>query len=174
MRERPNPNGAEPGLTDLLKRLGDDASALVRGEVALAKLEVGESVRAIVRDSGKLVGALTLAVLGALALTAALIIGIGHLLDGSFGWAALIVGVVFLAIGAVLARYGLRAFNGGDLMPTASLDSIAMSRDLVTREVRELTRELTGPEAEAERKVEAGMDSSAAAQRAIRERTLKP
>lgn len=169
MRERPTPDDAEPGLADLLKRLGDDASALVRGEVALAKLEVGESVRAIVRDSGKLAGALTLAVLGALALTAALIIGLGHLLDGRFGWAALIVGVVFLIIGAILARYGLRAFNGEELMPTASLDSIGKTRKLVSREVRDMTRELMEPEPDSD-----GALGPSAAQRAIRERTLQP
>ena len=85
MQQPHSGNGAAPGLTDLFRRLADDASALVRGEVALAKLEMREAARGLVRDSSKLAIAFALAWLGGIALTAAAVIGVAHLLGGRFG-----------------------------------------------------------------------------------------
>jgi uncharacterized membrane protein YqjE len=169
MRERPHTDGTEPGLTELLRRLADHASSLVRGEVALAKLEMRESVRALARDSGKLAAALTLAWFGGLALTAALIVGVAHLLDGRFGLAALIVGILFLVIGAILARSGMRALSDGELRPEATIDSIARSRDWAKREIRQLREELAGSHDDAA--TEAGPTPAVPSARA---RTLQP
>lgn len=85
MQQPHSGNGAAPGLTDLFRRLADDASALVRGEVALAKLEMREAARGLVRDSSKLAIAFALAWFGGIALTAAAVIGVAHLLGGRFG-----------------------------------------------------------------------------------------
>ncbi len=171
MRKQATSDGSSNGLADLLRRLADNASALVRGEVALAKLEMRDAARALVRDSGKLAAAFTLAWFGGLALTAALVIGVAHLLDGRFGFAALIVGVVFLAIGALLARSGMRVFSEGELKPEATLESISESRDWAKREIRNLREELArGAPAQA-------LPSDTGPQQAsipARERTLQP
>lgn len=144
MGEAPRANGKEAGLGELLRRLGDDASSLVRGEVALAKLELREAVQTAARDSAKLGVALALGIVGALALTAAAIIGLAYLLDGRFGLSALIVGVVLILIAALLARSGMRALSSGALKPAATIDSIGESRDWARRELRELRRDLKG------------------------------
>lgn len=146
MRQPSTGNGAEPGLTDLFRRLADHASSLVRGEVALAKLEMREAARGLMRDSTKLVLALTLAWFGGLALTAAAAIGVGHLLGGRFGLGALIVGVVFLVVGALLARSGMRVFSSGELRPAATLASLDRTSSWAKQELREMKQELTATE----------------------------
>ena len=144
MRDQPHGNGKEAGFGDLLRRLGDDASELVRGEVALAKLEMREAAQGLARDSAKLGVAVGLGIIGAFALTAAAIIGLGHLLGGRFGFSALIVGVVFVVIAALLGRSGARALSGDALKPAATIDSIGESRDWAKRELRDLRRDLKG------------------------------
>jgi uncharacterized membrane protein YqjE len=143
MTDHNAPNGNRPGIGDLLRRLGDDASALVRNEIGLAKLEMRQAVQALMRDSAKLGVALTLACIGALALTAALVIGLAHLLGERYGFAALIVGVVFLVVGAMLARGGVKGLGGGALKPAATMTTLAESRDWAADELRQLKRELT-------------------------------
>lgn len=142
MADHESANGKQGGITDLLRRLGDDVSALVRNEVALAKLELRETVQVLVRDSAKLGIAFTLAWIGALALTAALIIGVAHLIGDRYGTAALIVGVLFLGIGGLLARAGMKGLGGGALKPTATMATLGENRDWAAQELRELKQEL--------------------------------
>ena len=162
----PTGNGAEPGLTDLFRRLADHASSLVRGEVALAKLEMREAARGLMRDSSKLAIAFTLAWFGGISLTAAAVIGVGHLLGGRFGFGALIVGVLFLFVGGLLARSGMRVFNSGELRPDATIASLDRTGTWAKKELKELTQELT-----------TGADDTAieaAAGHRTTERTLQP
>lgn len=148
MRQPHAGNGAEPGLTNLFRRLADHASALVRGEVALAKLEMREAARGLMRDSSKLAIAFALAWFGGIALTAAAVIGVGHLLGGRFGFGALIVGAVFLLVGGVLARSGMRVFSSGELRPEATLASLDRTGTWARQELREMKQELTAGEHE--------------------------
>lgn len=166
MRRATTGNGAEPGLTDLFRRLADHASTLVRGEVALAKLEMREAVRGMARDSSKLAIAFVLVWFGGIALTAAAVIGVGHLLGGRFGFGALIVGVLFLVIGGLLARSGMRALSAGDLRPDATIASLDRTTTWAKQELREMRQELTSGEPDA-------IDAGPAAARE-HERTLRP
>lgn len=142
MADHESANEKQGGITDLLRRLGDDVSALVRNEVALAKLEIRESVQMLVRDSAKLGVAFTLAWIGALALTAALIIGVAHLIGDRYGVAALIVGVLFLGIGGLLARAGIKGLGSGALTPAATMATLGENRDWAAQELQELRTEL--------------------------------
>lgn len=137
-----DPTNTKGGIADLLRRLGDDVSALVRNEIALAKLEVREAMQMLMRDSAKLGVAFTLAWLGALALTAALIIGVAHLIGDRYGFAALIVGVLFLAVGGLLARSGVKRIGSGALKPAATMRSLEENRDWASQELRDLRQEL--------------------------------
>jgi MFS family permease len=96
LRERP--------LGDLVKQLAEQTSTLVRQEVELAKAEVAQKGRQAGKGAGLIGAAAVIGLLAAGALTAFLIM----LLDGALAnWlAALIVGVVFGAIAAVLALQG--------------------------------------------------------------------
>jgi uncharacterized membrane protein YqjE len=131
----PRTNG-DASLRELLRQLADDGSALVRSEIALAKVEMKETGRQLALDGVKLVIALGLAGLGALALTAALIVGIGTALGGMYWVAALGVGLLFLVIGGVLAQRGISGLQGNSMKPEHTLRSLQQDRTMVQREAR--------------------------------------
>jgi uncharacterized membrane protein YqjE len=91
-------------IADLLKQLSEQTTTLVRQELELAKAEVGEKGKKAGAGAGMFGGAGAAALLGLGALTAALI----TLLDNAMSTqlAALIAGVVWLAIAGVLAMQG--------------------------------------------------------------------
>lgn len=104
------PNGTGGGdlrdrpIGDLLKQLSEQTTTLVRQELELAKAEVSEKGKKAGAGAGMFGGAGAAALLGLGSLTAAAI----TLLDNAMSTqlAALIVGVVWLAVAAVLAMQG--------------------------------------------------------------------
>ena len=96
LRERP--------LGDLVKQLADQTSTLMRQEIKLAKAETTEKAKVAGKGAGLIGAGAVLALLGAGALTAFLIM----LLDGALAnWlSALIVGIVFVALAGALAMAG--------------------------------------------------------------------
>jgi xanthine/uracil permease len=86
----------------LLSRLLGDFTALVRNEVALAKAELADSASRARAGMVALIAAVATLLAGALTLIAALILGLAEVMEP---WlAALVVGVVFAAVGLVLLR----------------------------------------------------------------------
>lgn len=113
---------ANRGLADIVGGLAGDVRDMVKGEIALARTELDQklhrSLMALVRlAGGALVGFAGLVVLlEGVAMALALVMR---------PWAAaMIVGLVIIAIGVVLARSGLAALSVSALAPdrtTASL-----------------------------------------------------
>jgi uncharacterized membrane protein YqjE len=96
LRERP--------IGELLKQLSQETATLVRQELDLAKAEVSEKGKTAGAGAGMFGGAGMSAFLGLAALTAAAIAGLDTAMRT---WlAALIVGVVWLAVAGVLALMG--------------------------------------------------------------------
>jgi uncharacterized membrane protein YqjE len=94
----------EQPIGDLLKRLSEDTSTLVRQEMALARAELSEQGKRAGTGAGMLGGAGVAGLLTLGALTATLI---GVLDTGMAFWlAALIVTVVWAAVAGVLALQG--------------------------------------------------------------------
>ncbi|HYH83448.1 MAG TPA: phage holin family protein, partial [Longimicrobium sp.] len=89
----PVPPAAEDGAGEsfavLFRRLGADASTLVRQELALARAELRRSVHTLLGNGGKLLAGTVLAALGGLVLLEALVFGVGDLLGGRYWLAAL-------------------------------------------------------------------------------------
>jgi hypothetical protein len=96
LRDRP--------IGDLLKQLSEQTTTLVKQELELAKAEVAEKGKKAGAGAGMFGGAGVSAFMGLGALTAAAIAALDSLM--STGLAALIVGVVWLAIAGVLAMTG--------------------------------------------------------------------
>ena len=138
----PRPVGREPELAPLFRQLAQDSSALIRQEIALAKAEVRQSVRQTTNGVLKLAIAGGLAAAGGLVLTAFLVILVGQLL-GNYWASALIVGAVYLLIGALFGFAGmrrLRALQG----PDATIATLKEDRDWARAEMQELKRDLRG------------------------------
>ena len=103
---------AEPDATigDLIGRLTDDSKRLARDEVRLAKLEMGENLRAGGRGVMWLALAFGIGVIALVALTIALTAAIGRAAEHM--WVgALVTGLVELGLGAWLISRGLKAFG---------------------------------------------------------------
>lgn len=131
----------EPQLRELLKQLASESSDLMRNEMALAKLEIRDMAREVALDSAKLAAAIGLALAGALALMAAAVIGLGHLLDGQFGLAALIIGALMLLIGGLMARGGIQGLKQ---MPKAeqTVRSMKTNKEWASREIQDFKDEI--------------------------------
>jgi uncharacterized membrane protein YqjE len=134
--------GGEPSLGDLLKRLTTDTGELVRQEVGLAKAEMREVGATVARDGAKIGIAAGLALAGTLALTAFAIIALGDLLD-NYWLAALIVGVVMLAIGGLLVRSAVNDVKRRGLAPTQTVDTLREDAEWAKQEARQVKKELT-------------------------------
>ncbi|HEX6135292.1 MAG TPA: phage holin family protein [Longimicrobiales bacterium] len=132
----------ETHVRDLLKQLAADGSDLVRNEISLAKLEMREMARGVALDSAKLAAAFGIVLLGGLVLTAAAVIGLGHLLDGRFGLAAVIVGAVLLLIGGLFARGGIEGLRNTPKKPEEAVRSVQRDKEWATRELKEFRQEI--------------------------------
>lgn len=97
----------EPSLGQLIVGATRDISGLVRDEVALAKAELRDDVKAVARGSGMFAGAGFLAVLAVIMLSAAAAYGIVAL-GLHPAWAFLIIAGVYLLICGILALIGIK------------------------------------------------------------------
>ncbi|MDQ4081057.1 MAG: phage holin family protein [Gemmatimonadota bacterium] len=98
-------------VTDLVGQLAQDSKRLVGDEILLAKLEVKEGVREGARGILWLSMAFGIGVIALVALTIALVSLLGRLADGNYWVGALVIGVVELAVGALLIMRGVRRFS---------------------------------------------------------------
>ncbi|WP_153506381.1 phage holin family protein [Cumulibacter manganitolerans] len=95
-------------LSDIGRIVGnitEDLSALVRQETELAKAEIKQSASRAGKGAGLFAGGGVAAHMALLFLSIALWWGIANLIE-SFGWAALIVGVLWAIAAAVMAAMG--------------------------------------------------------------------
>jgi len=131
----------EEPIGELLKRLGQDAGTLVKQEITLAKLELRDSVKSLAKDAGTLGAAAGLALLGALALLAFLIVGLGALLD-NYWLSALLVAVLLLGAAAIMARGALGHIKRNSLAPRETVQTLQDDQRWAKREVQELKQSM--------------------------------
>jgi hypothetical protein len=132
----------EPSIGELFGQLSSDAGRLIQQEVALAKAELRETTSMLARDTAKFGVAAALGLLGALAATAFLIIGLGDLLDNY--WAsALLVTIVYLAIAGFLAKSAMNEIKRRGVKPEQTLATLREDANWAKREAQGLKRDLT-------------------------------
>ena len=131
----------EVPVGDLLRRIGQDAGTLVRDEIALAKLELRESAQSYVKPAIKLGIAAGAGLVGALALTAFLIIALGDALD-NYWLSALIVTIVLLATAAALAKGAMSTIKETSLAPRETVQTLREDKQWASREVRDFKQSL--------------------------------
>jgi len=114
--------GAGRPVAALLSDLAGETSTLVRQEIALFKAELSGKLTRIGVGTGALAVGGVIAFSGWLALLAAAILGLSHVLAP---WlSALIIGVVVIALGAGLALFGKSRLKADALLPRRTLNSL--------------------------------------------------
>lgn len=139
-----SPDGEEGrSLGSLFRDLSADASVLIRQEVALAKTEMRRNVRALARDVGSMALWGVVAALGGLVMVAFLVAGLGDLLD-NYWLAALIVALLFIAVGAFMALRSLRHLRTVQMKPQETVATLRDTQAWAQGEAAELRAALTG------------------------------
>ena len=132
----------DPSLGELFRQLAQDGSALIRQELALAKGEIGESVRRGAGGAGWIAAGGVVALLGLLVLIAALVVGIGDALD-SYWLGALVVGGAFVAVGGMLALLAAKRLKRVAFAPAATIETLRDDARWAQAEIQQVKRELT-------------------------------
>jgi hypothetical protein len=112
----------DQSLGELFSRLSGDLSALMRDEVQLAKVELTESTKRAARAGGMLGAAAFAGYLAVVVLTFALAWGLAEVVP--VGVAFLVVGILWLAIGAVLFVTGRERMRTADLKPEQTIETM--------------------------------------------------
>ena len=121
--ETPPPDPKDASTGELIGRLTDQVTTLVRDEVRLAQAEVTQKAKRLGIGAGLFGGAGLMALLGVNALVVAVIFGIATALPG---WlAALIVAAGLFVIGGVLALIGKKETQGATPpLPTEAIAGV--------------------------------------------------
>jgi Flp pilus assembly protein TadB len=114
----------ERSIGELFGELSQDMALLVRQEAQLAKTEMQQKVSKATTDLVAVATGGFVALLGALALTAAIILLLIHPIGITPWLAALIVAVVFGVIGWVLLQRGLKELKRTDPTPRRTVDTL--------------------------------------------------
>lgn len=111
------------GMVGLITNAFSQITALFRGELDLARAEVQENLKRAMVAIGLVIAAVVLFLVALNVLAAALVQAIVELgLDA--GWAALIVGGVFLIIGVIMALMGKNKLTSTSLTPTRTVKNV--------------------------------------------------
>ena len=114
--------GDQPGIGELIGDITGDLSRLFRQEVELAKAEVREEAKKAGKAGGMLGGAAMAGYLAIVLLSFALVFALGAVMP--LGWAALIVAVIWAAIGAVLYTAGRKQLKSVDPVPRQTAETL--------------------------------------------------
>ena len=109
-------------LGELFSELAQKTTTLVRHEVNLAKVEMGEKASRAGKHVGFLAAGGAVAYAGLLAILAAVIILLNDVMP--LWLAALLVGLVVAAVGYLLVRRGLDALKREDFAPRQTMETL--------------------------------------------------
>jgi uncharacterized membrane protein YqjE len=114
---------SDTSTAELVSRLGEQVSTLIRSELRLAQVELQEKGKRAGIGVGLFGGAGLVALFGAGALVACAILALALIMDA---WlAALIVGVVLLAVAGILALVGRsQVQRAAPPLPTEAVEGI--------------------------------------------------
>ena len=132
----------DASIGELVSRLAADTSLLLRQEMSLARAEVRESGTRLQQLGRKMAMAAALALPGAMAVTAFLVIALGNAIN-SYVTSALIVGVVLLVAAWIVARQGLARVADGGVGITRTAASLAEDARWGKEKLRAFKREFT-------------------------------
>ena len=116
-------------IGDVVSDLTREVSTLFREEVALAKAEIQETVTRVIKDAAMIVVGGFVAYTGLLVLIAAAVLALALVVAP---WlSALIVGVVIIAIGAILLLRGINDFQNVSMAPERTVRTLKEDAEVV-------------------------------------------
>ncbi|MGW4061467.1 phage holin family protein [Amycolatopsis sp. NPDC004747] len=131
-RTDPPADVADASVGELMSNVMKDLSTLVRQEVELAKAEVKAEAGKAAKGAGMLGGAGFAGYLVVLFLSIALWQGLANVMDS--GWAALIVAVVWVIVGAALYATGRREVRRINPKPERTVETLQQVPDALKGE----------------------------------------
>ncbi len=131
-----NSGAGEPSLGQLFGDLARDVQNLFKQELALAKTETTQSAKRAGMDIAKIIAGALVLYTGVIFLLAAAVFGLREL-DLPWSLSALIVGVVVMAVGAVLVLRAKSDLTSGSLAPTETIESLKDDRDWAKGQVQQ-------------------------------------
>jgi len=111
-------------IGELFGQLSQDMTLLFRQEVQLARAEMSEKISQVTGNLVSVVAGGFVAYVGALALVAALILGLHEAADISPWVSALIVGALFAGVGYLMLNRGLKELKRVDLAPRRTVETL--------------------------------------------------
>ncbi len=127
---------SERTLGTIIKELTEDITTLFRGEIALLKLEVKDTVTKLGGGIGLFAGALFVALVGVAFLFVTILLVLIRL--GMPAWlSALLVTVVLLAAAGLMAWLGKRKFDAVQFVPSKSIESIRTDIESIKADIAE-------------------------------------
>ncbi|WP_372921859.1 phage holin family protein [Roseovarius sp.] len=125
------PGSSPESISDLIRNLATDLSALFGREVALAKSEMRESVSEVKTAVGALATGVAIAMAGLVVLLMSGVYGLSNLVAP---WlAALIVGAVALLVGFLMVRSAKETMSTSIVLPERTLDSAKKDKEALQR-----------------------------------------
>ena len=120
----------------LLRELADGSAQLVRQEIRLARIEVGELLRGLSRGTAQVAVGGVMMLLGVMALLTGLILLIGdEWLRDRYWLAALIVTVILSAVAAWMARRGSALLTPARLTPDQTVRTLKEDKEWLKRQL---------------------------------------
>jgi len=120
-------------LGELFAELSRQTSTLIRQEVALAKAEMKEKGKEAGKDIGMMAAGGALAYAGLLALIAAIIIALANVV--AWWLSALIVGIVVVAIGALMIQRGMSALKESGVAPEQTIETLKEDKEWARKQL---------------------------------------
>jgi len=111
-------------IGELFGQLSQDMTLLFRQELQLARAEMSTKISQVTSNLVSVVAGGFVAYVGALALVAALILGLHEAAEISPWVSALIVGAIFAIAGYVMLNRGLKELKRVDLAPRRTVETL--------------------------------------------------
>lgn len=114
-------------LAELFSELGNKSSALIRDEIELAKQELSEKIASFRSGAILLIIAAGIGALAVLTLTAAAVVALTPYVG--LLYSTLIIGGVFLVIGAIVASVGMGRIKKTSLKPEQTIETLQEDKE---------------------------------------------
>lgn len=124
----------ERSLGELFSELAAQTSTLVRSELQLARVELGQKATQAAKALGLVGVGAAVAYAGFLAMVAAAILGLGEVLP--LWLSSLIVGAVVLIVGFLLSQERLAALKRIDVTPRATVITLHEDKEWAKEQLR--------------------------------------